>query len=347
MTEQSSGGSAARGGASTAALGRGSASTAALYARPLGRPTVSFEIFPPRTPAATERLWRTVQVLATSEPDFISVTYSPSGATRDSSRALVRRIIGETTVTAVAHLTCVGASRAEAAALVGEFLGEGVRNILALRGDPPQNQPDWVPHPQGLSYASELVALIRQIERDREDVGAPEREPLSIAVAAYPGDVASPTRRDDVAALLAKQAAGADYAITQLFYDPAAYTGLVTQAREAGVRIPIVPGLIPLTDPARLSRLASLTGVEPPAALMARLAGEDDLVARHRLGIKASVDLARAVLDEGAPGLHLYTFNKHEAVLDLLEGVNLDGGASQAPDLASGPWVAAQATTDA
>ena len=322
-------------------------STAALYAHPLGRPTVSFEIFPPRTAAAAASLWRTIEKLVAVEPDYISVTYGASGSTRESSRALVRSIIAETPITAVAHLTCVGASRGEAAALVGEFLDEGVRSILALRGDPPKNQPDWVPHPQGLAYASELVALIRQIERARDDVGAPAHEPLSIAVAAYPGDVVSPTRRDDVAALLAKQEAGADYAITQLFYDPAAYSGLVSEARAAGVRIPIVPGLIPMTDPGRLDRLTTLTGVHPPADLMARLEAEDDPAARHRLGIRASVDLARAVLDAGAPGLHLYTFNKHEAVLDLLEGVNLDGGASRAPDLASGPWVTAPPTSDA
>jgi methylenetetrahydrofolate reductase (NADPH) len=328
--------------------------TAGLYARPLGRPTVSFEIFPPRTPAAADSLWRTVQHLAAVTPDYISVTFGASGSTRESSRAIVRSILAETPVTAVAHLTCVGASRAEVAALVGEFLDEGVRSILALRGDPPKDEPDWRPHPEGLAYASELVALIRQIERDRT-TGRPgaepatllRPEPLSIAVAAYPGGAASPTRRDDVAALLAKQEAGADYALTQVFYDPAAYVGLVREARGAGVHLPIVPGLIPMTDPGRLSRLEVLTGVTPPADLMARLAAEDDPVARHRLGIRASVDLARAVLDAGAPGIHLYTFNKHEAALDLLEGVNLDGGAPAALDLAGGPWVSAPPTPSA
>ncbi len=317
-------------------------STAALYAQPLGRPTVSFEIFPPRTPAAAAGLWRTVEHLAAVGPDYISVTYGASGSTRESSRSLVRQILGETSVTAVAHLTCVGASRDEVSTLVGEFLDEGVRDILALRGDPPKDQPDWLPHPQGLAYASELVALIRQIEHGRcaEARRRPD-EPLSIAVAAYPGGVASPTRGADVAALLAKQAAGADYALTQVFYDAAAYAGLVREARAAGVHIPIVPGLIPMTDPGRLSRLEALTGVEPPADLMARLVAEDDRLVRHRVGIRASVDLAHAVLDAGAPGLHLYTFNKYEAALDLLEGVNLDGGASSAPDLASGPWVSA------
>jgi methylenetetrahydrofolate reductase (NADPH) len=317
-------------------------STADLYARPLGRPTVSFEIFPPRTPAAAAGLWRTVEHLAAVRPDYISVTYGASGSTRESSRGLVRTILSETTVTAVAHLTCVGASRDDVAALVGEFLDEGVRDILALRGDPPKDQPNWIPHPQGLTYASELVTLIRHIEARRcAEAQCPPDEPLSISVAAYPGEASSPTRRDDVASLLAKQQAGADYALTQVFYDPAAYTGLVREARAAGVHIPIVPGLIPMTDPGRLGRLAVLTGVQPPVELMARLEAEDDALARHRLGIRVSVDLAHAVLDAGAPGLHLYTFNKHEAALDLLEGVNLDGGASSAPGLASGPWVSA------
>jgi methylenetetrahydrofolate reductase (NADPH) len=333
--------------------------TAALYTHPLGRPTVSFEVFPPRTPAAADALWRTVHELATVRPDFISVTYGASGSTRDSSRALVSRILSESDVTPVAHLTCVGASRAEVATLVGEFLDEGVRSILALRGDPPGDQPDWQPPADGLVYASDLVALIRGLERERaagaaRTTAAPASptpppvssarlgpEPLSVAVAAYPGGTASPTRRRDVAALLAKQEAGADYAITQLFYDPAAYSGLVHDARAAGVHLPIVPGVIPLTDAGRLQRLAGLTGVRPPAGLLARLEAAESPAERHRIGIGATVDLAHAVLDAGAPGLHIYTFNRSHAALDLLEGVHLGGGAPVAPDLASRPWVSA------
>lgn len=317
--------------------------TAALYAGPRTRPTVSFEIFPPRTPPAADALWRSIQFLAGAHPDYISVTYGASGSTRESSRALVSRILRETAVTPVAHLTCVVGSRSEVATLVGEFLDEGVRSILALRGDPPKGQPDWRPHPDGLRYASDLVALIREIERTR-GLAPPVGEPLSIAVAAYPGGAASPTRSRDVAALLAKQKAGADYAISQLFYDPAAYVGLVHDARAAGVHIPIVPGVIPLTDPGRLQRLAGMTGVTPPEALLSRLASVDDPAERHRIGIRATVDLAHAVLDAGAPGLHIYTFNRHEAALDLLEGVHLDGGARPALDLASGPWVSAPPT---
>jgi methylenetetrahydrofolate reductase (NADPH) len=314
--------------------------TAALYTHPLGRPTISFEIFPPRTPAGADKLWETVQRLAAVAPDFISVTYGASGSTRDSSRGLVRRILAETPVTAVAHLTCVRATRDEVADLVAEFLDEGVRDILALRGDPPKDEPDWEPPADGLPYAYHLVRLIREIEH-RRCAGRAAPEPLSIAVAAYPGGTASPTRAREVTALLAKQEAGADYAITQLFYDPAAYAGLVHDARAAGVHLPIVPGVIPMTDPGRLQRLAVLTGVEPPAELMARLAATDDPRERHRVGIGATVDLAHAVLDAGAPGLHVYTFNTSHAALDLLEGVHLDGGARRAPDLASGPWVSA------
>jgi methylenetetrahydrofolate reductase (NADPH) len=132
-----------------------------------------------------------------------------------------------------------------------------------------------------------------------------------------------------------------------VFYEAAAYVGLVRDARAAGVHIPIIPGLIPMTDPGRLTRLETLTGVTPPPDLMSRLAAEEDPVARHRIGIKATVDLAHAVLDAGAPGLHLYTFNKHQAALDLLEGVNLGGGAPRALDLAGGPWVSAPPTPSA
>lgn len=316
--------------------------TAGLYQHPSGRPTVSFEILPPRTPAGADALWETVQRLAAIAPDYISVTYGASGSTRHSSRGLVRRILAETPVTAVAHLTCVRASRPEVADLVREFLDEGVRDILALRGDPPQDEPDWQAPPDGLTFAYHLVRLIREIEAERraaDPVAAPE--PLSVAVAAYPGGTGPTTRCSEVTALLAKQEAGADYAITQLFYDPAVYVSLVRDARAAGVHIPIVPGVIPMTDPARLARLAGLTGVEPPADLLARLDAADGPAERHRVGIAATADLVHAVLDAGAPGLHVYTFNSSIAALDLLEGVHLDGGAPRALDLASGPWVSA------
>jgi methylenetetrahydrofolate reductase (NADPH) len=305
------------------------------------RPTVSFELFPPRNPDAAPRLWATVQELAGARPDFVSVTYGASGSTRSTTRALVRRLLRETSLTPIAHLTCVGASAADVAATVEEFLDEGVRSFLALRGDPPADG-SWSAHPDGLPTASALVALLREIERRRcaaspaQAVRAATR-PLSVAVAAFPrGNAGSgSTREQDVAALLAKQEAGADFAITQVFYDAASYAELVVLARDAGVTIPIVPGIIPMTDPARLRRVGQLTGVPAPAHVLDVLDAfdpqdPDDVARRHRAGTRLGVDLVNAVLDGGAPGVHLYTFNRHGPALDLLAGAGLGGDAPRA-----------------
>lgn len=305
----------------------------------LDRPTVSFELFPPRDVDAAPRLWATVRELEAAEPDFVSVTYGASGRTRETTRALVTRLLRETTLNPIAHLTCVGTSRAEVAAVVEEFLDEGVRAFLALRGDPPAGQADWRPHPDGVATAAELVALLREVEQ-RRCAGSPAQavrarvRPLSLAVAAFPrgNHATGGTRQQDVQALLAKQEAGADFAITQVFFDAEAYLGLVAEARRAGVTIPIVPGIIPTTDPARLVRVQELTGVPVPRTLLDLLGSADDERERHRRGIRAGVDLVRAVLDGGAPGVHVYTFNKHEAALDLLEGADLRGGRPAAAD---------------
>ncbi len=301
------------------------------------RPTISFELFPPRNPDAAPRLWESVRRLEDAHPDFVSVTYGASGRTRETSRALVRRLLRETSLDPIAHLTCVASSREEIATIVGEFLDEGVRSFLALRGDPPAESAGWEPHPEGLHTASELVALLRRIERERcatspaQAVRARVR-PLSIAVAAFPrGNAATGgTRAQDVASLLAKQEAGADFAITQVFYDAEAYLGLVAEAREAGVTIPIIPGLIPSTDPARLLRVQELTGVPVPRELLDLLGAADDEAERHRRGVRAGVDLIKGLLDGGAPGVHLYTFNKHDAALDLLDGADLLDGPRRA-----------------
>lgn len=299
----------------------------------LDRPTVSFELFPPRDLDAAPRLWGTVRELEAAEPDFVSVTYGASGRTRETTRALVTRLLRETTLNPIAHLTCVGTSREEVATIVEEFLDEGVRSFLALRGDPPAGQADWQPHPDGVDTAAGLVELLREVER-RRCAGSPAQavrarvRPLSVAVAAFPrgNHATGGTREQDVQALLAKQRAGADFAITQVFFDAEAYLGLVAEARRAGVTIPVVPGIIPTTDPARLLRVQELTGVPVPRALLDLLGSTDDPAERHRRGIRASVDLVNGVLDGGAPGVHVYTFNRHEAALDLLDGADLRGG---------------------
>lgn len=288
-------------------------STASLVTVPTGRPTISFELYPPRTPATAAAAWQTVQRLAASGPDFFSVTYGASGSARTASRDVVRRILAETPVPPIAHLTCVGATREELGTLVEDLIADGVRDFLALRGDPPAGETQWRPPAGGVASSTELVRLIRSVER--EQLGTDGA--VSIAVAAYPAGT-SHTRAQDVRALFDKQAAGADFAVTQVFYDVECYASLLSEARAAGVYLPIIAGIIPLTDPGRLARLAQLTGVPVPPRILDLLAVEDD-DERHRRGIDATVELVEAVVAAGAPGLHLYTFNQHRPALDVVE----------------------------
>lgn len=298
-------------------------STAPLYHQPGHGPRISFELYPPRTPRGGETLRRTVAELAALEPDFFSVTYGASGKTRETSREVIDLILAETDTTPLAHLTCVGASAEDLGQYVGSLLDRGVRDFLALRGDPPEGEPDWQPHPQGLTRSSQLVHLLR--DKAARHVG---EEPVSISVATYPGgdyDGAGrpQIRDDDIAALLEKQAAGADFGITQLFYDAEHYSQFVRAARAAGVHIPIVPGLLPLTSPRRLRRMVELTGVPVPPELLAHLESAPDAEETYRRGLHASVELLQAVLEAGAPGVHLYTFNSARAVVDLLHAADL------------------------
>jgi methylenetetrahydrofolate reductase (NADPH) len=284
-------------------------------------PTVSFELYPPRTEAGMTALKRTVEQLVQVRPDFVSVTYGASGSTRETSREVVRWLRTTTDVRVVAHLTCVGAPWPEVRAVAEGFLEEGVRDLLALRGDPPRGATEWRPHPEGLRSGSELVARLRELA---DEVG----EPVSLGVAATPSAAyavppAPPLPDgDEIRALLAKQDAGADYAISQVFFEPTSYTGYVAAAREAGVTLPVLPGIVPLVDPARLRRLEEISRVPVPPGVLARLesvAPEE----RDRVGLGLGVGLVRAVLDAGAPGVHLYTFNQHAASLALLGALGL------------------------
>lgn len=304
-------------------------STASLFSVPADSPRISFELYPPRTPKGERDLPGRIAALAAVRPDFFSVTYGASGRTRESSGALLAHIIDRTDVPAIAHLTCVGASEEDLDAVVAHLLDIGVRDFLALRGDPPEGEPDWRPHPRGYTTASELVTLLRRAEaRHFPDADGDGPSPLSIAVATYPGgtfdaDGVPVVEPSAIAALLAKQEAGADYAITQVFFDPRSYEAFVAAARAAGVHLPILPGIIPLTDPRRLRRLETLTGVTVPAALLASLEGAATPEERYRRGLAASVDLAQGVLDAGAPGLHVYTFNMAKPALDVLAAAGL------------------------
>ncbi|MCK0116105.1 methylenetetrahydrofolate reductase [Isoptericola sp. S6320L] len=314
---------------------------------PRHRPTVSFELMPPRRPEAAPKFWETARRLVAADPDFVSVTYGAGGGDRATARQVVATLLEGTPVLPIAHLTCVGASREDVSDVVDEFLEAGVRSFLALRGDPPRDQPDWRPPADGVHSSIELVALLREVEARRcaADPAAAVRgaaRPLTVAVATFPDGnrQAGTTRAQEVQRLLEKQQAGASFAITQLFYAADSYTDFVAEARAAGVTIPILAGLMPTTEPRRLRRVEELTGVPAPQHLLDALDALPDPEAQHAYGTAYSVELAQRVLDAGAPGLHVYTFNKYRPALDLLEGVHLGGRTPHGvPDLARRPLV--------
>lgn len=299
------------------------------------RPPISFELFPPRTDAAALALGRTIDRLAEVDPAFISVTFGAGGSSRDRSLTVLRYMLEHTDVEPMAHLTCVGSSHAEANRLVREFLDAGVTSFLALRGDPPEGA-DPEAGIGDLESAAELVQLIHRVQEEREPYGQAgipgipgatrilERpRPERVAVAAFPtGHPRSRGMNQDVDVLLAKEVAGANLAITQLFWHADDYLGFVERARAGGVTIPILPGIMPVTSAARLTRLEQLTGVPAPSELAIALEIEPDADALFDLGVEFAANLAGEVLD-GAPGLHLYTFNRHEAVLAVLDRLDL------------------------
>ncbi|WP_455834619.1 methylenetetrahydrofolate reductase [Pseudarthrobacter siccitolerans] len=281
---------------------------------------LSYELFPPRSPAAAETLWTTIRELETTEPDYVSVTYGASGSNRDTAVELINRLLLETTLRPLAHLTCVGNTPQELAGIIGELLDTGVRGILALRGDLPKDGGE--PVPGALRYAQDLIELIRRVEQRRSALLCAGK--IAVGVAAYPTrHPESPSEEHDVEVLLAKQRSGADFAITQVFFHAGQYADLLTRARRAGVTIPIIPGVMPLTSLRRLKRLGELAGVEPAAELMERLGAADNDIERLHIGVDATVDLANAALDAGAPGIHLYTFNEHQSALEVLDKLAL------------------------
>lgn len=282
-----------------------------------GERSFSFELFPPKTDEGERALWATVRDLEALHPTFVSVTYGAGGSTRDRTVRVTAQIAEQTAMTAVAHLTCVGATRAELADVIQEYADSGVRTILALRGDPPggPGQP-WEPHPDGLQHADELVALIRSLGD------------FSVGVAAFPeGHPESTTLDDDARVLASKQQAGAEFAITQFFFKADDYARLRDRAAAFGCTMPIVPGLMPVTNVAQIERFAALSGAAFPPDLAAAFAlVKDDPGAVQRLGVEVAVELARELLDMGAPGLHFYTLNRSTSTREVYEALGLGSG---------------------
>ncbi|QAY60816.1 5,10-methylenetetrahydrofolate reductase [Microbacterium protaetiae] len=291
----------------------------------------SFEVYPPRTPASTLALHDTLTRLAEAGPRFISVTYGAGGSTGGASLEVLRYLRTHTEVEPLAHLTCVGNTYTGAAGLIREFLDAGIRSFLALRGDPPVGAEEGDSFLGDLESAAQLVQLIDRVQAERAPYaeaginGLPRAarvvpgEPVEIAVAAFPnGHPRSRHPREHIDALLAKQAAGATFAITQLFFHADDYLGFVDRCRAAGVTIPILPGIMPVTSPARLARVLALTGHEVPAELSIDLQIEPDPARQRAIGVAYAARLAAEVVAGGAPGVHLYAFNSHETVLAVL-----------------------------
>ena len=279
-----------------------------------GRQSFSFEFFPPKDEQGTVQLWRALRELEGLRPTFVSVTYGAGGTTRDRTVGITHRIARETTMVPMAHLTCVGHSRDELRSVIGAYADAGIRNVLVLRGDPPDGPgTPWTATPGGLTYASELVALVRSLGS------------FSVGVAAFPeGHREAACLEDDVRVLRAKQDAGAEFAITDMFFRASDYFGLLERAEAAGVDIPILPGIMPITNLGQVRRMAELSGREVPAEVVARVSRhEGDPEAVRRSGIEVASELCETLLGEGAPGLHFYTLNRSKATREIYANLRL------------------------
>jgi methylenetetrahydrofolate reductase (NADPH) len=273
------------------------------FARERGEPIFSFEFFPPKTEEGERALFETVEALRPLAPAYVSVTYGAGGSTRAKTIDLVKRLKRESEVEAMAHVTCVGASREEIAGVLDELAEAGVQNVLALRGDPPRGQATFVPHADGFRFASELVAFIRT---------EPKRWRFCVGAAAYPEG--HPETRDlaaDLRHLKVKVDAGADFLVTQLFFENAHYFRFVERARSAGVDVPVLPGIMPFTNVEQVERFTAMCGAGIPPALRAAMeVRRNDPDSARDLGVAYATLQCAELVTRGAPGVHFYTLNR-------------------------------------
>lgn len=265
-------------------------------------PQVTFEFFPPKSEAMEKTLWNSIERLAPLEPRFVSVTYGADGSTRERTHAAVTRIMDETSLTAAPHLTCVGAARGEIDDIARAYWDAGVRHLVALRGDPPQDAENYVPHPGGYAFASDLVAGLKRVAD------------FDISVAAYPE--VHPEARDaaaDLDNLKRKLDAGASRAITQFFFDAELYLRFRDKAQAHGIESQIVPGILPITRFPQLQRFAEQCGATVPAWLRERFAGlDDDPDTRKLIAASVAIEQVRTLKKEGIDEFHFYTLNRSE-----------------------------------
>ncbi|MCD6728169.1 MAG: methylenetetrahydrofolate reductase [NAD(P)H] [Solirubrobacteraceae bacterium] len=276
-------------------------------------PVFSFEFFPPNTPAGERNLYEAIAKLGPLAPAFVSVTYGAGGSTREKTIEIVTRIRQEMGLEAMAHFTCVGATRDELRATLDELTRRGVENVLALRGDPPAGQSEWTPTDGGLHYSRELVELIR------------ESYDFTIAAAAFPEThIHATSAADDLRHLKEKVDAGVDFLVTQLFFDNAAYFDFVSRARAIGIGVPIIPGILPITNIAQLERITSLCGAVVPDSLHTELMVRDDEPdAVESFGVAYATLQCAELLAGGAPGIHFYTLNRSPATRAILGALRL------------------------
>jgi methylenetetrahydrofolate reductase (NADPH) len=276
-------------------------------------PVFSFEFFPPKTDAGEQNLYAALRDLKTLEPSFVSVTYGAGGSSREKTIEIVKRIKDEFGLEAMAHFTCVGATVSQLRETLDEMAAAGIDNVLALRGDPPDGQQDWVRTEGGLEYSRELVQLI---DGDY---------PFAIGAACFPEThIHAESADSDLRYLAEKVQAGVDFLITQMFFDNSYYFDFVARARAAGVEVPIIPGVMPITRVGQVERMAQMCGSEIPEGLRGELrARADDAEAVLDFGVAYATLQCSELLAAGAPGIHFYTLNRSPATRAILSALKL------------------------
>jgi methylenetetrahydrofolate reductase (NADPH) len=278
------------------------------------KPAFSFEFFPPKTPEAAKALFATISDLEPLEADAVSVTYGAGGSTKGPTHDLVLEIGKRSTLTVISHLTCVNASRAETREILQTYADSGIENIMALRGDPPGATRSFEPHPEGFTYASELVAYIRK-----------HFPSLGIGVAGFPeGHPATSNRLLEIEYLKAKVDSGADYICTQMFFDNHEFYDFVERCRHAGIDVPIVAGIMPVPSRQSMTKMADLAaGTRFPAKLLKALDRAESAEYFENVGVHWAASQVMDLLDNGVDGVHFYTLNKSLATRRVYESLGL------------------------
>ncbi len=278
-----------------------------------GGRSYSFEFFPPKDESGEAQLWQAIRELEPLRPTFVSVTYGAGGSTRDRTVEITGRIAHETSLVPMAHLTCVGHTREELDEILTSYAEVGVGNVMLLRGDPKEGpRADWTPTDGGFTHAIELVEL------------AASRTSFSIGVAAFPeGHPSAASLEEDAQVLVAKAKAGAEFAVTQMFFDASDYFALVERVRQLGVDMPIVPGIMPILNLAAITRQGELIGTSVPEWVVESFDGLTEPAEIRAHGIRLATALCQDLLDGGAPGLHFYTLNRSKATREIFEALRI------------------------